>query len=157
MPRPVVLALLVGTLAVSACGDDEEKTAAPPPATATPSATGTVAPKKPSVRVPKVRPPKRLIVKDLREGTGEAARPGQTVTVQYVGVNYRGGKQFDASWDRGQPFSFQLGTGHVIPGWDKGVVGMRPGGRRELIVPPSLGCGPQGQPPVIKPNETNRK
>ena len=154
MPRPLVLALLVGALAVAACGDDEEKTAAPPPATATPSATATVQPKKPSVRVPRVRPPKRLIVKDLREGTGEAARPGQTVTVHYVGVNYKGGKQFDASWDRGEPFSFPLGAGQVIKGWDLGVAGMKVGGRRMLVIPPDLGYGPQGQPPVIKPNET---
>src|SRR5438045_1428876 len=83
-----------------------------------------------------------------------AARPGDTVTVQYVGANYKGGKQFDASWDRGQPFTFPLGGGQVIPGWDKGVVGMKVGGRRELIIPPALGYGPRGSPPVIKPNET---
>ncbi|HEY7074795.1 MAG TPA: FKBP-type peptidyl-prolyl cis-trans isomerase, partial [Solirubrobacteraceae bacterium] len=86
--------------------------------------------------------------------TGVPVEPGQTVSVHYVGVNYKDGKQFDSSWDRGQPFSFTLGAGQVIPGWDKGVVGMRPGGRRELIIPPSLAYGPQGQPPVIKPNET---
>ena len=74
--------------------------------------------------------------------------------MQYVGVNYADGKQFDASWDNGQPFSFQLGSGQVIKGWDQGIAGMKVGGRRELIVPPDLGYGAQGSPPAIGPNET---
>jgi peptidylprolyl isomerase len=159
MLRSLAIASLVaGVLAVAGCGSDEDKSAAPPAATETPaataSATATAEPKKPSVRVPKRKPPKKLIVKDLREGTGPAAKPGDTVTVQYVGVNYKGGKQFDASWDRGQPFSFSLGGGQVIKGWDLGVAGMKVGGRRMLIIPPDLGYGPNGSPPVIKPNET---
>ena len=76
------------------------------------------------------------------------------LTMQYVGVNYADGKQFDASWDNGQPFNFQLGSGQVIKGWDEGIAGMKVGGRRELIVPPDLGYGAQGQPPAIGPNET---
>ena len=94
--------------------------------------------------MPKGNPPKKLIVKDLKEGTGAAATPGSTVTVQYVGVNYKGGKQFDASWDRGEPFSFPLGAGQVIQGWDVGVAGMKVGGRRMLVIPPDQGYGPQG-------------
>jgi peptidylprolyl isomerase len=160
MPRTLAITLLVGLLAIAGCGggDDESGSASTPAATDTPAATATAtataAPKKPKVIVPKGKPPKKLVVKDLREGTGPVAQAGQTVTVQYVGVNFKGGKQFDASWDRGEPFSFALGGGQVIPGWDKGVVGMKVGGRRMLVIPPDLGYGPDGQPPVIKPNET---
>jgi peptidylprolyl isomerase len=73
--------------------------------------------------------------------------------VQYVGVSYSTGEQFDASWDSGQPFQFQLGAQMVIPGWDQGVAGMKKGGRRELVIPPDLAYGPQGRP-GIAPNET---
>ena len=76
------------------------------------------------------------------------------VTVQYVGVSYSTNRQFDASWNRGQPFSFQLGTGSVIPGWDKGLVGMKVGGRRELIIPPNLAYGANSPGPGIAPNDT---
>jgi peptidylprolyl isomerase len=76
------------------------------------------------------------------------------VSVQYVGVSYLNGRQFDASWDRGEPFAFQLGAGAVIPGWDEGVKGMNVGGRRMLVIPPDLAYGPQGSPPAIGPNET---
>jgi FKBP-type peptidyl-prolyl cis-trans isomerase len=72
--------------------------------------------------------------------------------VQYVGVLYASGKQFDASWDRGQPFTFVLGQHQVIPGWDQGLAGMHVGGRRELIIPASLAYGASGQPPTIPPN-----
>lgn len=109
---------------------------------------------KPTVQVPKGRPPTHLVVKDLRTGAGAEAKAGDQVSVQYVGVLYSNGKQFDSSWDRGQPFSFQLGSGQVIPGWDQGVAGMKVGGRRELIVPPSLGYGSRGQPPTIPGNAT---
>ena len=74
--------------------------------------------------------------------------------MQYVGVGYSNGKEFDSSWSAGQPFTFQLGSGWVIPGWDQGIEGMKVGGRRELIIPPDLGYGEQGQPPAIKPDET---
>ncbi|MDP9294380.1 MAG: FKBP-type peptidyl-prolyl cis-trans isomerase, partial [Actinomycetota bacterium] len=74
--------------------------------------------------------------------------------VQYVGVSFSTGEQFDASWDAGQPFSFPLGTGQVIPGWDKGVAGMRVGGRRKLTIPPDQAYGTAGSPPSIGPNET---
>jgi peptidylprolyl isomerase len=160
MTRSLAIGLLVLLFALAGCGGDDnnssDETAATPEATATETATPAATPeaKKPTVKVPKGKPPKTLIVKDLKEGTGAAAKPGDTVTVQYVGVNYKGGKQFDASWDRGEPFSFPLGAGQVIKGWDVGVAGMKVGGRRMLIIPPDLGYGPDGQPPVIKPNET---
>jgi FKBP-type peptidyl-prolyl cis-trans isomerase len=109
---------------------------------------------KPTVEVPKGPAPTNLVVKDLKTGDGAEAKSGDQVSVQYVGVLYDGGKQFDASWDRGQPFAFQLGSGQVIPGWDQGVAGMKVGGRRELIIPPDLGYGAQGQPPSIPANAT---
>jgi peptidylprolyl isomerase len=153
--------LLLSAVLAAACGGSSNsgannETAATPAPTSTPTPTPTATPaaKKPKVKVPHGKPPKHLVKRDLKVGTGLPARAGQRVTVQYVGVDYSNGKQFDASWDRGQPFQFVLGAGQVIRGWDEGVVGMRPGGRRELIIPPSLGYGPQGQPPVIKPNET---
>lgn len=109
---------------------------------------------KPKVTVPSTPPPKKLVSKDLIPGSGPEAKSGDEVTVQYVGVGYKSKEQFDASWDRGEPFSFRLGAGEVIPGWDQGVEGMKVGGRRELIIPPNLAYGPQGAPPSIGPNET---
>jgi peptidylprolyl isomerase len=109
---------------------------------------------KPSVEVPKGPPPTNLVVKDLKTGNGAEAKSGNQVSVQYVGVLYSDGKQFDSSWDRGQPYSFPLGGGRVIPGWDQGVAGMKVGGRRELIVPPNLGYGARGRPPTIPANAT---
>lgn len=154
--RLPILALMVATLA--ACGgSSNDETAATPAATKTATPTETPTPDragKPKVKVPSGRPPKHLVKRDLAKGDGLQAQKGETVTVQYVGVDYKTHKQFDASWDRGQPFSFQLGSGQVIKGWDKGVVGMRTGGRRELIIPPNLAYGPNGQPPAIGPNAT---
>ena len=109
---------------------------------------------KPTVEPPQGPPPKELQIEDIEEGEGDEAQSGGMVTVQYVGVDYDSGKQFDASWDSGQPFPFQLGGGQVIPGWDQGVVGMKEGGRRQLIIPPDLAYGAEGQPPAIKPNAT---
>jgi peptidylprolyl isomerase len=109
---------------------------------------------KPTVEVPKGPAPDQLVVKDLKTGDGAEAKAGDQVSVQYVGVLYDGGKQFDSSWDRGRPFPFQLGSGQVIPGWDQGVEGMKVGGRRELIIPPDLAYGEQGQPPTIPGNAT---
>jgi peptidylprolyl isomerase len=110
---------------------------------------------KPKVSVEKgAKPPKELVSNELVEGSGEEAKLGDEVSVQYVGVNYKTGKEFDSSWSRSEPFSFTLGKGEVIPGWDQGVEGMKVGGRRELIIPPELGYGKAGSPPVIPPNET---
>ena len=104
--------------------------------------------------MPKGAPPKKLVIKDLEEGTGVAAKAGDAVTVHYVGVNYKTGKEFDSSWSRGEPFTFPLGDHVVIPGWEQGLKGMKVGGRRELIIPPAPGYGAAGSPPTIPPNET---
>jgi peptidylprolyl isomerase len=85
-------------------------------------------------------------------GTGPEAKAGDSVTVNYVGVLFHGGKEFDASWKRNEPFIFTLGRGQVIKGWDKGVAGMKVGGRRELIIPPAEAYGAQGSPPAIPPS-----
>ena len=111
-------------------------------------------PNGPTVKLPTGSPPTQLQVKDLKTGTGAEAKAGDQVSVQYIGVLYDNGNKFDASYDRGQPFSFKLGGGQVIPGWDQGVAGMKVGGRRELIIPPDLAYGAQGQPPTIPPNAT---
>ena len=107
---------------------------------------------KPKVVVPSWAPPKKLIVKDLLKGTGPAAKAGSTVTVQYVGVLYKGGKQFDASWNDGSGKPVTLPLTGVIKGWQQGIPGMKVGGRRELIIPASLGYGAQGSPPKIPAN-----
>ena len=152
MPLPrrlILLALACAALLVAGCGSDtEEQASSTPEAASTPEAT------KPEITVPKGTAPKKLVVTDLTEGSGAAAQPGQNVQVQYVGVSFANGRQFDASWDRGEPFSFQLGAGQVIPGWDQGVAGMKVGGRRQLVIPPDLAYGKQGSPPTIGPNET---
>jgi peptidylprolyl isomerase len=110
--------------------------------------------KKPKVTVPDGAPPKKLETRDIKEGTGPAAKSGDSVSMDYVGVAYSTKEEFDNSYDRGQPFDFTLGQGEVIAGWDEGIVGMKVGGRRELIIPPGQAYGAQGQPPAIKPNET---
>lgn len=99
-------------------------------------------------------PPTSLVSNDLVVGTGAEAVKGKAVTVQYVGVRFADGKQFDASWDRGQPFGFTLGAGRVIAGWDQGVAGMKVGGRRELVIPPALAYGDKGAGADIKPGDT---
>jgi peptidylprolyl isomerase len=109
---------------------------------------------KPKVTVPSGPPPKKLEIKEIEEGSGAEAKAGDEVTVQYVGVGYESEEEFDSSWSRNEPFPLTLGTGGVIPGWEKGIEGMKVGGRRELIIPPNLAYGPQGSPPVIGPNET---
>jgi len=177
MPPPRSLAALLTVLALGAaattgCGTErtaqESKTAT---GTATQAARapadsgvnangGAVLPiakdtkKKPAIPKPEGTPPSQLVVRDIVPGTGPAAKDGDMLTVQYVGVSYSTGKQFDASWDNGQPFPFTLGAGNVIPGWDQGLKGLKRGGRRELVIPPALAYGAQGSPPVIKPGET---
>ena len=109
---------------------------------------------KPSVTIPATVAPTQLVIEDITVGTGDEAVAGKLVSVHYVGVSWSNGKQFDASWDRGQSFQFPLGGGRVIRGWDEGVAGMRVGGRRKLTIPPHMGYGAQGAGGVIKPNET---
>ena len=96
--------------------------------------------------------PKVLIVQDLIVGTGTEAKSGDSVTVQYVGVLFANGKEFDSSWKAGKPFTFDLGSGGVIAGWDQGVEGMKVGGRRRLIIPADLAYGAAGSPPTIPAN-----
>ena len=101
--------------------------------------------KEPAVPAEKGSPPKKLETKDLITGTGATAKSGSTVTVNYVGALYKNGKVFDASWKRNQTFTTQLSTSAVIPGWVEGIAGMKVGGRRVLIIPPSLGYGSTAQ------------
>jgi len=110
---------------------------------------------KPEVPVPSEQPPSyQLELEDIALGDGEEAVPGRVVEVHYVGVSWKTGQQFDASWDRGSTFKFPLGKGQVIPGWDRGVVGMKVGGRRRLTIPPDLAYGKRGAGRAIGPDET---
>ena len=97
--------------------------------------------------------PFELGIEDLVGGDGAEAANGSKVSVHYVGVAFSTGEEFDASWNRGQPFRFQLGKGNVIPGWDAGVLGMRVGGRRKLTIPSAMAYGARGAGGVIKPHE----
>ncbi len=97
--------------------------------------------------------PFELVTEDLAVGDGAEATSGSSVSVHYVGVAFRNGEEFDASWERGQPFSFRLGKGQVIPGWDAGVQGMRVGGRRRLTIPSAMAYGARGAGGVIAPHE----
>ena len=99
-------------------------------------------------------PPAELLIEDITVGDGEEAKSGAHVSVHYVGVAFSSGKEFDASYNRGEAFDFPLGGGQVIAGWDRGVAGMRVGGRRKLTIPPELGYGARGAGGVIKPSET---
>ena len=99
-------------------------------------------------------PPADLVIEDITVGDGPEAQPGQYVNVHYVGVAHSTGREFDASYNRGEPFAFPLGGGQVIAGWDQGVAGMKVGGRRRLTIPPELGYGSRGAGGVIAPGET---
>ena len=110
--------------------------------------------RKPDVEPVPGPPPADLVVTDLTVGDGPEATQGKTVTVHYVGVSHDNGEEFDASWNRGEAFSFPLGGGRVIAGWDKGVAGMKIGGRRKLVIPPHLAYGDRGAGGVIKPGAT---
>ena len=109
---------------------------------------------KPEVVIPQTPAPSTLVTEDIMVGDGVEAVSGKNVSVHYVGVAWSTGKQFDASWDRNEPFDFGLGAGQVISGWDKGVAGMKVGGRRKLTIPPDMGYGSQGAGGVIKGGET---
>jgi peptidylprolyl isomerase len=169
--RRVALAATAGclALALAACGssdaeDPSTASATTSGAATTPAAQPTTAADQPTtggaaLTRPVIKPgtgkaPTKLVIKDDVVGKGAEAVAGTTVSVQYVGAAFETGKEFDASWNRGQPFQFSLGAGQVIQGWDQGVAGMKVGGRRTLVIPPDLGYGEAGSPPVIEPNET---
>src|SRR5579862_6444365 len=108
---------------------------------------------RPQIDQPEGDIPFELGVEELVVGDGEEARNGSKVAVHYVGVSFSSGEEFDASWNRGQPFQFTLGRGQVIPGWDAGVAGMKVGGRRKLTIPSAMAYGARGAGGVIKPHE----
>ncbi len=146
-------ALLIGALplalALSGCGNNPPKAAEGAPA-----AAASAAPAATDASVGKARTlPDGLQITDERIGTGDVAEAGKTVTVNYVGTLENGAK-FDSSYDRHQPFSFQLGAGQVIKGWDEGVAGMKVGGKRQLVIPADLAYGAQSPSPAIPPNST---
>ena len=166
-------ALLLLALSIAACGDEpkdsrDSLSKAAPSATTTATETNPESPstpteggkvskdvnEKPEIPKPTGSPPTKLEALDIVKGKGTAAKKGDKVTVQYVGVAFSTGEEFDASWERNEPFEFTLGAGEVIPGWDEGVVGMKEGGRRQLTIPPELAYGTNGSPPAIGPNET---
>jgi peptidylprolyl isomerase len=155
MKAGILTIVVCVALAIAGCGGSSDSSSSSSEGGSTASESSGGADKtKPKVTVPKGAPPQKLEVKELEEGSGEEAKSGDEVTVQYVGVNYKNGKEFDSSWSRSEPFTFTLGAGQVIPGWEQGVEGMKVGGRRELIIPPELAYGETGSPPAIGPNET---
>ncbi|HEX4465301.1 MAG TPA: FKBP-type peptidyl-prolyl cis-trans isomerase [Solirubrobacterales bacterium] len=169
MKRLALLLVACLALIVAGCGSsDDSSSSSESTATSTesseksPAESGESAEKqssggektKPKVTVPSGPPPKQLEIKEIEKGSGKAAKAGDEVLVQYVGVGYESEEEFDSSWSRNEPFPLTLGAGGVIPGWEKGIEGMKVGGRRELIIPPNLAYGAQGSPPVIGPNET---
>jgi peptidylprolyl isomerase len=144
----VAMALLLGiclTVPLAACGGGEE--ASPTPTVPMTQVEGRppAVPGEPTVSA------SGLQFIDIKVGTGDSPQPGQTVEVHYSGW-LADGTKFDSSLDRGQPFDFLLGAGRVIPGWDEGVASMKVGDKRRLIIPPELGYGERGYPPVIPPN-----
>jgi len=108
---------------------------------------------RPEIDIPEGDIPFELGVEDIVVGDGAEATSGSRVSVHYVGVSFTTGEEFDASWNRGQPFEFRLGKGQVIQGWDQGVQGMHVGGRRKLTIPSALAYGARGAGGVIKPHE----
>jgi peptidylprolyl isomerase len=165
--RGRLIALLsVAALGIGACGDDEGGDAdlvpaipaqTPTETTTAPSTSTTGRPfnvasikvskdtsKKPTITKPSGDPPTELITKDIVVGKGAAAKDGDKLEMHYLGALFDG-EQFEASWDSDQPFPLTLGEGNVIPGWDQGIVGMKEGGRRLLVIPPDLAYGEQGQ------------
>jgi peptidylprolyl isomerase len=153
MKTPLLTLLACAALAFAACGDDDSSSGSSSSSDAT-TAEAPAKKTRPKITPPSGPPPKQLEINDLEEGSGAEAKAGDKVTVQYAGVDYKSGKEFDSSWSRNEPFPFTLGAGEVIAGWDQGIVGMKEGGRRELIIPAELAYGEEGRPPAIPPNET---
>jgi peptidylprolyl isomerase len=159
---------MVGILAACGAGNDAAQPSRTVPPGSIPGATTTVPPictpegapmtieaGKPTVTVPEGAAPTELVSTDITVGEGPVAEAGDTVQMQYVGVSYSTGEEFDSSWSRNaEPFEVTLGQGSVIPGWDEGIPGMAVGGRRQLVIPPALAYGEAGSPPKIAANET---
>lgn len=157
--RPARTAAVTGALAVvvavlaSACGASAPDATAP--ATDGPGADVSQPPDVSTLLDPeRGDPPSELVVEDVVEGEGAPAGAGDRLVVHYVGLRWSDGGRFDASWERGTPFTLALGAGMVIPGWDQGLEGMRVGGRRVLTIPPDLAYGERGSGEVIGPGET---
>ena len=112
-----------------------------------------MSPERPQIEKPEGDIPFELGIEDIVVGEGAEAATGSKVSVHYAGVAFSTGEEFDASWNRGQPFTFKLGKGQVIPGWDAGVQGMKVGGRRQLTIPSAMAYGARGAGSVIKPHE----
>jgi FKBP-type peptidyl-prolyl cis-trans isomerase len=173
----IPIALAAGALAAAGCGGAEQsaadryaaqaerearnRPAATPAAAAEPVQAERAEPsagerdidKKPRIPAQEGEPPTKLVARDLIVGDGETAEEGDTVKVDYVGVLFEGGKEFDSSWGSGkEDFEFTLGGGNVIQGWDRGVAGMKVGGRRQLVIPADQAYGESGQPPDIPAN-----
>jgi peptidylprolyl isomerase len=151
--------LLCLALLATGCGDDDASSGSDQSGSGANGSSSAQSPaeaakrSKPQVSVPTGPAPTKLVEEDLIEGSGPSAKSGDRVTVQYVGVGFDSREEFDASWDRGEPFPFQLGAGEVISGWDEGIAGMKAGGQRQLVIPAELAYGEAGAPPAIKPNE----
>tara|TARA_Y100001970_G_C14058312_1_gene762780 strand:+ start:56 stop:1003 length:948 start_codon:yes stop_codon:yes gene_type:complete len=167
--RILLIALVFVFPLLSSCSSEEDSSSQSSPSAVGPETTPTSAPtptpaanvdntdttSKPYISVPTGEPPIELLTEDIVEGSGDPVGTGDFLIMQYVGVSYSTGLQFDASWDRGQPFSFELGSGNVIAGWDEGIEGMSPGGRRLLTIPPEKAYGENGSGSgSIGPNET---
>jgi FKBP-type peptidyl-prolyl cis-trans isomerase len=162
LPLVLTAAVVLGGLGCAKLTEPvkEEPMQVEPPASAEPKQAAAPAsakpaePEKPAEKPPEAPPSnEKLGIKDIVVGKGAEAKAGDNVKVHYVGT-LPDGKEFDASKKHGQPFDFELGAGRVIKGWDQGVAGMKVGGKRKLTVPPSLGYGARGFPPVIPPNST---
>lgn len=164
----LIALVAVAAVGIGACGDDDGggDASLPPAIPATPPAETTADPststtgrafdvdsirvsedmsEKPTITKPSGDPPTELVTKDVVVGKGAAAEAGDELRMHYLGALFETGEQFEASWDEGDPFSFTLGQGAVIPGWDQGIEGMRAGGRRLLVIPPDLAYGETGQ------------
>ena len=170
MPRNILKILSVASAGILllGCGNDGGESAASDSSTEVPTSIQIVPTPtpagdvdnadlsvKPLVTIPPSSPPTELLIEDLVVGSGSPVGVGDFLIMDYVGVSYSTGLQFDASWDRGSPFPFELGAGRVIQGWDQGIVGMSVGGRRSLTIPPELAYGENGSGSgSIGPNET---
>jgi peptidylprolyl isomerase len=163
--RVLPLIAVAAVLGMAACGDEEGDEGGGGAQTQGGSAETTPEPGeaedalkdtsvKPVIPKPTGSPPRRLVAEDIVKGRGRSAKPGDTVIVHYVGMNFSNGEEFDSSWSGGGPVAVELGAGAVIEGWDRGLVGIRTGGRRMLTIPPEMGYGAEGYPPDIPPNET---